>query len=83
MPAPALLLALITAQVNLPDGGGLSWLPWLLGAGVILGLWFVVARTRKRTYNAYWERRKREQERRANDPDMAPPDDSSSGGAST
>ena len=76
----ALIAASIVAQdVNLPDEGGLSWVFWLLGAGVIVGLWFVVARTRKRTYNAYWERRRREQELRANDPDMAKPDDESSG----
>ena len=70
-------VAVVAQQVNLPDEGGLSWLFWLLGAGVILGLWFVVSRTRKRTYEAYWDRRRREEERRANDPDMARPDDES------
>ena len=43
----------VAQEVNLPEGGGGSILFWLIGAGVILGLWFVIARTRKRTYNAY------------------------------
>jgi hypothetical protein len=70
-----MLFAQVLAQeTNLPDGDGAQILFWLIGAGVILGLWFVVARTRKRSYNEYWERKRREQQLRDNDPDMAHPD---------
>ena len=64
---------LIAQVVDLPEAGGGGWFFWLLGAAVILGLWFVISRTRKRTYNAYWERKQREADLRANDPDMAAP----------
>lgn len=69
------LAGLVAQVVDLPEAGGGAWFFWILGAAVILGLWFVVARTRKRTYNAYWERKRREEELRANDPDMARPDE--------
>ncbi len=77
---PHLLAVTVAQELNLPDGGGLSIVVWLIGAGIILGLWFVISRTRKRNYDAYWERRRREAERRANDPDMARPDDEESSG---
>ena len=48
---------------------------WLIGAGVILGLYLVIRRTRKRAYDDYWDRRKRAEEQRLNDPDMAKPED--------
>jgi hypothetical protein len=70
-----MLLASMLAQAT-PDvaaGGSGAVIFWLIGAGVILALWFLVSRTRKKSYNEYWARRKREQERRRNDPDMAPP----------
>lgn len=66
---------LIAQVVDLPEAGGGGWFFWLLGAAVILGLWFVISRTRKRTYNAYWERKQREADLRANDPDMAHPEE--------
>jgi hypothetical protein len=70
-------LAAIVAQVaDLPEAGGGGWFYWLIGAGVILGLWFLIARTRRKSYRAYWERKRREEEMRANDPDMARPDES-------
>ncbi len=69
------LAGLVAQVVDLPEAGGGAWFFWILGAAVILGLWFVVARTRKRTYNAYWERKRREEELRANDPDMARQDE--------
>ena len=53
---------------ELPSGGEVFF--WLLGAAVILGLWWVISRNRKRSYMAYWDRRKREEEARLNDPDM-------------
>ena len=80
MSSAPFVAAVVGQQLNLPDDGGASWVFWLLGVGVILGLWWVIARTRKRSYDAYWERRKRDEQRRADDPDMAKPDDESSGG---
>lgn len=75
MPSPAVMYTQIVAQeANLPEGGGGQILFWLIGAGVILGLWFVIARSRKRSYNAYWDRRRSEQQVRENDPDMARPE---------
>ena len=54
----------IVAQIaDLPDAGSSAIVFWAIGAAVILGLWFVIARTRRRTYNAYWERRRREDPR--------------------
>ena len=67
--------AFVAQVVDLPEAGGGAWFFWVLGAAVILGLWFVIARTRRRTYDAYWERKRREEQLRANDPDMAPPDE--------
>jgi hypothetical protein len=68
---PDELATAIVAQtdgVQLPEGSGGGILFWLVGAGVILGLWFLISRT------AYWERRRREEALRRDDPDMAPPD---------
>lgn len=75
MPSTAVMHAQIVAQeTNLPDGGGGQILFWLIGAGVILGLWFIIARTRKKSYNAYWDRRRSEQQLKDNDPDLAKPE---------
>ncbi len=71
-----LLLQIVAQELNLPSGTG-QIIFWLIGAGVILGLWFVISRTRKKSYNEYWERRRQEEQRRLNDPDMARPSDSS------
>jgi hypothetical protein len=56
---------------DLPEAGGGGIVFWVIGAAVILGLWFVISRTRKRSYNEYWERRRREEQQRLSDPDMA------------
>ena len=72
-----MLFAQVLAQdvsLNVPDGGG-EWVFWLIGAAVILGLYWVIRRTRKRAYDDYWDRRKRAEEQRLNDPDMAKPDE--------
>ncbi len=70
-----LLLAIVAQEANLPTGGVGQAVFWILGAAVILGLWYIVHRTRKRSYNEYWERRRAEEQRRLNDPDMARPPD--------
>jgi hypothetical protein len=67
--SPASILA--QEGVNLPGGDGVSIVFWVISAAVILGLWFVISRTRKRSYDEYWERRRREEEQRLSDPDMA------------
>ncbi len=66
---------LAQTQVNLPSAGGGEILVWLLIAGVIVGLFLIVNRTRKRSYRHYMDRAAREAELKANDPDMKQPPD--------
>ena len=61
------------AGFTLPAGEEI--IAWVIGAAVIIGLWVVISRTRKKSYREYWERRRAEEERRRNDPDMAKPED--------
>lgn len=71
-----MVFAQIIAQQSgwdLPSGGEAFF--WVLGAAVIVGLYIIISRTRKRSYNDYFERQKRAKEQRLNDPDMAKPDD--------
>jgi len=64
----ASLLAQETSTI--PDAGGGAILIWLLlGAGII-GLYVVINRTRRRSYREYMSRAEREEELKANDPDM-------------
>lgn len=65
------LLHIVAQETNLPTGGTGQIIFWIIGAGTILALWFLISRTRKKSYNEYWERRRQEEERRQNDPDMA------------
>ncbi|MFV1963503.1 MAG: LPXTG cell wall anchor domain-containing protein [Acidimicrobiia bacterium] len=55
---------------DLPSTGGGEVLLWLLLAGGIVGLYFVISRTRKRSYRAYMSKTDREAELKSNDPDM-------------
>lgn len=50
-----------------------SGVVWGIMATVILGLYFLIRGTRRRAAEDYWNRRKREQEMRDNDPDMRRP----------
>lgn len=43
---------------------------WVVVAVVILGLYFLMKRARKSATSEYWKRRRAEEERIANDPDM-------------
>ena len=55
---------------TIPEAGGGAIFVWLLlGAGII-GLYVVINRTRKRSYREYMSRAQREEELKANDPDM-------------
>lgn len=47
-----------------------SRIVWVIIALVILGLYQLMKRARKNADREYWERRKAEEERIANDPDM-------------
>lgn len=53
----------------LPEDPGARVLFVVIGAG-ILGLYFLLRRTRRRSEAAYWARRSRERELRDSDPDM-------------
>ncbi len=66
-----MLVASLLAQETSPisDAGGGSIILWVLGAGII-GLYFIIYRTRKRSYRDYMSREDREAEMKANDPDM-------------
>jgi hypothetical protein len=69
----ASLLAQETSTI--PDAGGGAILIWLLlGAGII-GLYVVINRTRRRSYREYMSRAERDEELKANDPDMRKPSD--------
>jgi len=43
---------------------------WAVIAAVILGLYFLMKSARRKATQEYWDRRKAEEERIANDPDM-------------
>jgi hypothetical protein len=69
----ASLLAQETSTI--PDAGDGAILIWLLlGAGII-GLYVVINRTRRRSYREYMSRAERDEELKANDPDMRKPSD--------
>ncbi len=55
---------------DLPSAGGGEIIIWLLLAAGIVGLFMIINRTRKRSYREYMHRAKREEELKANDPDM-------------
>lgn len=67
------MLALLIAQAEsgsiLPEETS-ARIVWLVIALVILGLYFLMKNARKKATEEYWARRKAEEERRANDPDM-------------
>jgi hypothetical protein len=42
---------------------------------VLIGLGLLIGRTKRRAEDDYWRRRRIEEERRLNDPDMAKPDE--------
>lgn len=64
-----LLIALTDSDSILPDETS-ARVVWLVVAAVILGLYFLMKTARKKATREYWDRRKAEEERIANDPDM-------------
>jgi hypothetical protein len=55
---------------DLPQAGGGEIVVWLLLAAGIVGLFLIINRTRKRSFNDYMSRAEREAKMKANDPDM-------------
>ena len=65
----ALLIALAENDSILPEETSARVL-WVVIAVVILGLYFFMKASRKRATEEYWARRKADEDRIANDPDM-------------
>ena len=66
---------IVATEANLPEGGGGAWITWILIAAGIVALWLMIRNTRKKAYKDYWNRKRTEEERRLNDPDMKHPED--------
>ena len=64
-----LLIVLTDSDAILPDETSARIL-WAVIAAVILGLYFLTKAARRKASQEYWDRRKAEEERIANDPDM-------------
>jgi hypothetical protein len=65
----SLLVALAESDSVIPDGTS-ERAVWAVIAVVILGLYFFMKASRKKATEVYWARRKADEERIANDPDM-------------
>ncbi len=64
-----LLIALAESDSIIPEETS-ARIVWAVIGVVILGLYFFMKSSRKKTTAEYWARRKAEEERIANDPDM-------------
>ncbi len=69
-----LLIAFADTDSFLPEETS-ARIVWAAIAVVILGLYYLMKRARHNAAQDYWDRRKAEQERIANDPDMRKTDD--------
>jgi len=65
---------ILAQELSTPDSSGSGeWIVWIgLAIGIVL-LWLLIRNTRMKAYRDYWDRRKAEEQRRLNDPDMAQP----------
>lgn len=64
----------LAQELNVPESsGGGEWVVWVLLAVGIVALYLMIKNTKKKAYQDYWDRRKAEEQRRLDDPDMAPP----------
>jgi len=61
-------------QGGLP-GGGAETVIWVVLGAVLVGLYLLIRRTRRRSERAFMDARRREDQLRANDPDLRRPDD--------
>jgi hypothetical protein len=64
-----LLIALAESDSIIPEETS-ARIVWLVIGAVILGLYFLMKSSRKKATREYWDRRKAEEDRIANDPDM-------------
>ena len=64
-----LLIALAESDSIIPEESS-ARVVWAVIGVVILGLYFFMRASRKKAAEAYWARRKADEERIANDPDM-------------
>ncbi len=64
-----LLIVLTESNSIVPDEGS-ARIVWAVIAAVILALYFLMRSARRKATQEYWDRRKAEEERIANDPDM-------------
>ncbi|MCP4309173.1 MAG: hypothetical protein GY926_14185 [bacterium] len=64
-----ILIAFVDSDSILPEETSARVL-WAVIGLVILGLYFLMKSARKKAAAEYWERRKADEERIANDPDM-------------
>ena len=64
-----LLIALTDSDSIIPEDTS-ARIVWAAIAAVILGLYFLMKSARKKATQDYWDRRKAEEDRIANDPDM-------------
>lgn len=60
---------------NQPDDNA-SLLVFLVVGVALVGVYWLIRRSRRRSEDAYWDRKAREEDLRRNDPDMARPSDS-------
>ncbi len=61
-------------QGSLP-GGGAETVVWVVVGAVLVGLYLLLRRTRRRSERAFMDARRREEQLRANDPDLRRPDE--------
>ncbi len=65
----AIVMAVTESTPLVPEEGSAK-LVWAVVAAVILGLYLLMKSARTKAAQEYWDRRRREEERIANDPDM-------------
>ena len=66
----------LVESTDFSEAGADVWLVWI-GFAIVVGLlWMMIQNTKQRAYRDFENRKKREQEERDNDPDLARPDDS-------
>ena len=66
----------LVESTNFAEAGAGVWLVWI-GFAIVVGLlWMMIQNTKQQAYRDHQNPRRREQEERDNDPDLARPDDS-------
>jgi len=65
----------LVETTDLADAGPGVWAVWIGFGIVVIVLWMMIQNTKQRAYRDFENRKKREQEERDNDADLAKPDD--------